>query len=79
MDSFLDVYGDAPILHARRKSKEAQRLMLLLVADIANYVSKHTKTGIFGAFLLKSIHAGETAEQRVLSRPFVLDVQDRYQ
>ena len=46
--SFIDIYEEETILQARAKPKDAQRVMLLLLARIATYIREHTKTGIFG-------------------------------
>ena len=51
LELFLDVYGDQPELQARTKPRDAQRMMLFLIARAATYVHDHTKTGSFGMFI----------------------------
>ena len=46
--SFLDIYGEETALQVRLKPKDAQKLMLLLIARIANYIRDQTKTGVRG-------------------------------
>ena len=48
LDSFIDIYGAVPTIAARDKAKDAQRVILMLIARIASYIREHTSTKILG-------------------------------
>ena len=53
LDAFVEVYGEEVISQTRARARHAQRLMLLYVAEIANYVHYNTRTGLVGTSLFQ--------------------------